>query len=232
MREGGGIYNKGSLSINASTISGNQVLNGPGGGIYSFALPVEITNSTIEGNTAASDGGGFWGVVRAVDQHVFRQHQRERLWWRLAAVFYHSTFVNSTVSGNSSHLAGGGIYAGPPEVFGADAWTKLYHVTVTLNQSASDGSGVYNSSPDLFASTDSIIAANESDDCGGPITSQGMSILYAVNPAHCAVTGSYVLADPKLSDLRFNGGPTKTHALLPRQPRPRRWRHLRLRGRQ
>ena len=61
--------------------------------------------------------------------------------------------------------------AGPADTFGADAWTQVYHITVTMNQSAADGSGVHIDPSDSFTSTDGIIAANGNDDCSGSITS-------------------------------------------------------------
>ena len=46
-----------SLTLEQTTVSGNQASNG--GGIYT-ASPTTITNSTISGNTATAEGGGFY----------------------------------------------------------------------------------------------------------------------------------------------------------------------------
>jgi filamentous hemagglutinin family protein len=76
---GGGIYNRGGLSILDSTISGNSSIaigvnyygyrigRSYGGGIYSFtptaATDIDITNSTVSGNTSSNGGGGSTVVV-------------------------------------------------------------------------------------------------------------------------------------------------------------------------
>ena len=53
---GGGIYNRGSLTITNSDISGNTAYNGGG-----IAGAVNITDSTVSENAACSTGGGIWG---------------------------------------------------------------------------------------------------------------------------------------------------------------------------
>jgi hypothetical protein len=39
-----------------------------------------------------------------------------------------------------------------------------------------------------------------------------------VKTVHCTVGGTYVIDNPKLAPLAFNGGPTRTHALLDGSP--------------
>ncbi len=64
---GGAIYNSlgsitdMSLIISTSTFSGNSTTDYDGGGIYNDSYgPLEITNSTFEGNSAADRGGGIY----------------------------------------------------------------------------------------------------------------------------------------------------------------------------
>jgi hypothetical protein len=54
------------------------------------------------------------------------------------------------------------------------------------------------------------------DDCSGTISSQGHNLVTYV--AACNVVGSYSTAQPLLGPLQYNGGPTKTHALLAGSP--------------
>ena len=88
---GGGIKNRGTLTVTSSAISGNSapydaVFGNSGGGIYNDGT-LTVTNSTISGNTAEVFGGGiFNGQLRLL------------------------TVNDSTISGNSaSAFAGGGI---------------------------------------------------------------------------------------------------------------------------
>ena len=79
--DGGGIYNSGTATISASTISGNTANMGNGGGISNYGTAT-LTASTISGNTADS-GGGI--------------SNRGPL-----------SVTNSTLAGNSATSAGGG----------------------------------------------------------------------------------------------------------------------------
>jgi predicted outer membrane repeat protein len=76
---GGGVYAKGGVTIDHSTISGNTADSG--GGIFA-KTDLQITSSTISGNTAVELGGGFMthGSLQMTD---------------------------STVSNNTAHLSGG-----------------------------------------------------------------------------------------------------------------------------
>ena len=52
------LYNNSSLDLISSTVTGNEILNGPGGGIYRRlnVNPVNIYNSIISGNKQLDDG--------------------------------------------------------------------------------------------------------------------------------------------------------------------------------
>jgi hypothetical protein len=61
---GGGISNNGTLTMNASTVSGNGAFGyfshfAEGGGIYNNSGTLTISNSTLSGNSAKSGGGIF-----------------------------------------------------------------------------------------------------------------------------------------------------------------------------
>ena len=62
-KHGGGIYNRnGTLTVSASTISGNAAASGHGGGLYhDGGTTATLTNVTFSGNSATSDGGGIYG---------------------------------------------------------------------------------------------------------------------------------------------------------------------------
>ena len=89
---GGGIRNVGTATISNSTISGNTAFPGfnRGGGIINYGAAA-IYNSTISGNTAF-DGGGI------DNETILNSSLQPTL-----------TISDSTISGNSAALAGGGI---------------------------------------------------------------------------------------------------------------------------
>ena len=58
-KQGGAIYNSGTVAINNSTLSGNSANGFSGGGIYNDSV-VKIDNSTLSGNTGSPSGGGIY----------------------------------------------------------------------------------------------------------------------------------------------------------------------------
>ena len=140
-RNGGGIYNAGTLTINNSTIR-NNTASGGGGGIYhnngSGEITLTIKNSTISNNTASSnsDGGGIYINTGTGE------------------------ISNSTIIGNKAmgdNNGGGGIFV--------DGNLTLTHVTLVGN-SASNAGGIYitgtSSNKSIY---NSILANNSNDDC-------------------------------------------------------------------
>jgi CSLREA domain-containing protein len=190
---GGGIaaQSGSDVTIVDSTISGNSANGafGSGGGIFADST-VKVFNSTISGNTASGDGGGISGSLVA---------------------------VNSTISGNSTNLNGGGIHIlGEGRLFNV---TVVFNVANTGHHSPGGGGGVYNASGSSLAIANSILSGNSAytdtlfvvlNDCSGSITSAGYNIVTHA----CMISGVYSNYQPLLGPLQFNGGPTKTHALL------------------
>src|SRR6266576_320499 len=139
------------------------------------------------------------------------------------------TLTNSTVSGNNAGQNGGGIY-----MFGGTA--NSFNSTITDNRSDTDlngtgvGGGVHNAAEATFTFQNTILAGNfetqrvgnffvaTTGECDGTIISSGNNLMEHYDTSHCTVIGNPLLADPKLSPLQNNGGPTKTHALLTGSP--------------
>jgi CSLREA domain-containing protein len=80
---GGGISNVGTLMVSYSTFSGNSAQ--AGGGLYNSAGTLTVSNSTFSGNSATTLGGGLRGNTGAM------------------------TVTHSTLSGNSAGNGGGGV---------------------------------------------------------------------------------------------------------------------------
>jgi CSLREA domain-containing protein len=190
--EGGAIRNKGFLTLNSVTISGNSA--SIGGGIYNFNSDSQLTihNSTISGNTA-STGGGIenQGTLTLTGCTIAGNTASNG---EGAGIKNNATaaITNCTISGNTvtnMGLSGGGLLGNP-----AGATTTLKNSIVAKNSAPF--------TPDLAY-----------------VTSQGYNFIGDNSgPGFTATTGDQVGTgaapkDPKLGPLQDNGGPTKTQAL-------------------
>ncbi|MEW5985553.1 MAG: choice-of-anchor Q domain-containing protein [Chloroflexota bacterium] len=195
--EGGGIYNSGTLTITASTLSDNHSTATflAGGGAIHNSGSLVVTSSTLFGNTSADRGGAIYTTqVIATPSAIVD---------------------NSTLSGNTAGY-GGAIFAnnGPVMVFNS---------TVTANDVNHDGGGVYEVDSTVTL-RNTLWAGNTAtingDNCWGGVGSEGYNLLG--NDDRCffaSATGDQVGTpanpiDPLLASLQDNGGPTWTHALL------------------
>ncbi|NBB78871.1 MAG: hypothetical protein GVY36_05415 [Verrucomicrobia bacterium] len=102
---GGGIYNRGTLTLDWSTLSGNSAAFG--GGIYNRGT-LTLTQSTLSGNYAADNGGGIYidGTL-TLDQSTLSGNSAAN-----GGGIYNTdtlTLTQSTLSGNSAADDGGGI---------------------------------------------------------------------------------------------------------------------------
>src|SRR5262249_37311881 len=141
------------------------------------------------------------------------------------------TLTNSTLSANSSKDGGGGIYNS------GDA--TLTHATLTSNRADSDndgfgaGGGISFSGPHTLKLSSTIVARHflgsgtDRDDVAGTVAATSSFNLVGDGTGLTGIThgvnGNQVgtaLApiDPLLGPLQDNGGPTRTHALLPGSP--------------
>jgi len=101
--KGGSILNEGQLSIENSTLSGNQAFT-DGGGIYNDGAIISIQNSTLSGNSAVAGGG------------IFNRSQI-------------SNIQNTTFSGNSASQ--GGVILNL--FFITTLRNSLFHQNLTMN---------------------------------------------------------------------------------------------------
>jgi len=147
-RGGGGICNggNGKLTINNSTISGNQsggsieYLSDSGGGIYNGGK-LTINNSTISGNHAGEGGGIFNGGTATINNSIIRGNTAVLRGGGIDSGGT-ATINNSTISGNTAQHGAGGI--------------ELLYGTVTLQNS--------------------IVANNSGGNCSGTLTSKGYNL--------------------------------------------------------
>ena len=209
---GGGIYNdNGTLTLRDSTVTRNTA--GSGGGITSFGT-LTIMNSKVSGNVAndrGGNGGGIYGggtsavtvTNSTVSDNKATASDGGGIFNDVSVTL---TITNGTISGNTSGSNGGGI-----RNFGT--------LTITNSTVAGNGHvGIYNSRFEESGTVElinTIIADSPGGDCFGPgIASLGHNL---DSDSSCALSATDDLSnrDPRLDLLADNGGPTKTHALLP-----------------
>ncbi len=167
-----GVYNNGgSVNISGSTIWGNS--SNFGGGIFNNGT-MAILNSTITGNTAGSNGGGILntGVM---------------------------TIINSTIIGNTAGNNGGGVANTATSTVSDGIVYQTNYGTLTMTNStvarnfADAGGGLFHSvGPTLLSLRNSIVSNNFGGDCV-QITHDGPNF-----GCDGAVAGSVLLGD-------FNG---------------------------
>jgi len=153
---GGGIINRGTLTLLNVNVSANQTINGlPGGGIFNQGT-LSIVNGIISGNasSASGDGGGIYNSGGTI------------------------TMTDSTVSSNSSGSGGsnngggngGGIWNGPFSV------VSITYSVISGNRTGDGGGssnggfggGIYNIG--TVTITNSTISGNQT---GGPNSAPG-----------------------------------------------------------
>lgn len=182
---GGGIANRGSLEVTESTLAGNHATTN-GGGIFNDGGTIWIERTLLYNNTADFYGGGAYSRAGVV------------------------ALTNSTLSENVADLRGGGLYhIGPAQV----TWT-----TFVRNRASYDSGGsIY--SVGALAWGSSVFAGGLPRNCAGigEFSSQGHSVS---SDGSCvdSVAGDLGNRDPRLGVLQDNGGPTFSHALLGGSP--------------
>ena len=230
---GGGIFNEGTLNVDNSMVSNNTAV-GLGGGIKNPGV-LTVNNSNINENSAGGDGGGIFNFGNGGSSGPTAE--------TTPGVPGTAHINDSTVSNNISGSFGGGIsnsggvvYVTSTTVSGNNAANDgdgidNFHGTADLTSttisgnSANNGGGISNFSATL-SMINTISAGNTAPtapDCTGTLVSLGHNLIG--NTAGCGFTagapeaaGDLLDVNPKLGSLKDNGGPTKTHALLPGSP--------------
>jgi hypothetical protein len=178
-----------------SVLSHNEASTFGGGACssdsYGAGIYTSISYSTLEGNTAEQCGAGSLYTSLGV------------------------TISNSTISGNAASIENGGLC-----VYGA---VNVANSTIAFNTGAdySGGLRVWGGS---LALQSSILANNGSDpsvpdllvDMNATISGADNLIMSASGNIPAGVIK--LTSDPKLGPLQYNGGRTRTHALLPGSP--------------
>ena len=216
---GGGIYNCfGTLTVNDSIITGNRIRGGNGifgygGGIYNCpSSTLTLINTSVSDNSAEIGGGICNGGALTIINSTFSGNFARQRRGGAIANYGTLTITNSTFSGNSSSSSGlaGGILNGG--LFQSAGTLAIYNSTLGGN-TADEGGGIFNVKGSTAVLQNSIVANNSGRNCAGTMTSGGYNLS---SDDSCEFTGPGDLntTDPNLGPLQFNGGPTRTMALL------------------
>jgi CSLREA domain-containing protein len=241
-RHGGGIYHLGNsngranLFLDHTTILANSASFAggcEGGGIYNAiqdataAAAVSIHASTILSNTAKQRAGGLLnnGGAVVISHSVIAGNSAVGGFTKLGGGIFNTgilTMTNSTLSGNTADLDGGGLY---------DASTtppRLDNVTIADNQTlGGDGGGIYLAGTGIRL-RNTIIGDNQdsstANDCetdgAAFVLSSGYNLLESTPDSNCSLsgTGDITGQDPALGSLGDHGGPTWTQPLQSGSP--------------
>ena len=208
---GGGIVNYGTAAITNSTLSGNSA--GRGGGVSNGGT-AWITGSTLSGNSAGFGGGVYNDGTAVITGSTLSGNSAN---FGGGGGVYNggvTLITNCTLSGNSA-VAVGGVVGSGGAIRNAQNLT-LTNSTLSGN-SADFGGGVYNDNFGTATITNSLIASSVS---GGDMDGLGSfsGSFNLVEDGSGSGLGGTITGDPLLGPLADNGGPTKTHALLPGSP--------------
>ena len=241
---GGGIANRGTATIIASTIISNTAINftsGGGAGIYNDGT-MTITSSAIRDNRATGNFGG--GILNwqngalTIQTSTLAGYTTDRGGGGIENTG-NLTVIQSTLSGNIANGAydgGGGIgntvgtlrvenstlsnnqgvlYGGG--IFNDEGSATITFSTLSNNTASLLGGGIYITgyvTNTLTTVTNSIIANNTNQDC---VNVGGVlaNVNVWIEDNTCAPN---FFGDPNLGTLANNGGETATHALLPGSP--------------
>jgi uncharacterized repeat protein (TIGR01451 family)/CSLREA domain-containing protein len=210
---GGGVRNSASLSVADSTFTLNTVSGGFGTGsaIDSEATgsTLQVSRSTFDSNQASIEGTIYIGDgTNTVDSSTISNNMAGSSGAGIGVTGGLVTLSNDTISGNTvtgavSDNGGGGLIA---DDFDTTTPTQITidHSTIASNTSGL-GSAVRTLAAGIVTVSDSIVQGT----CNAFAVTVTGTVLF--DDASCGTVG----ADPVLSPLANNGGPTATRAIGP-----------------
>ena len=211
--DGGGIANRGTLTVTDSTISGNTAIGG--GGIYNGGT-MTVTDSTISGNTATSAyGGGIYnGYTMTVAYSTISANTASTYGGGIANFGGTMTVADSTISGNTATSgSGGGIYNNSGTMTVADS-------TISGNTATSAyGGGVANFDGTMTLAGSIVADQTSGGNCNGSVTDAGYNLSNDTSCKFGSPSGSSTSQDSVINldlatTLANSGGQTETIAIL------------------
>lgn len=234
--DGGGILNRGMLTITGSTVRDNFssgdlhpgiesddqmsimlssiMSNEVSGVVTSYGSTTSIEQTTISGNVGGNGAGMIAGGSVTVEKSTIADNQAASVGGGIEVQGGNLSLVNSTISGNSASDAGGGVIiatsAHDPGIVGA---LSILDSTVALNEP----DGLYTAYGGISVER-SIVSDNLGSDCGSSgVVSSGYN-LDSDGSCGFGLPTDLSGVSPSIGPLASNGGPTETHALLAGSP--------------
>jgi fibronectin-binding autotransporter adhesin len=209
--DGAGIYNDSeNLTLDRVTVTDNHTTGGGtglGGGLFCTTGSVTVIDSTFYNNTAKRGGAiriqGFPAATLNITGSTLYNNESEFGEGAISVYSTTSSIKNTTISGNKAGYTGGAImveYSGQ---------MTIVNSTIVENQAVSYGGGIYASGSATVTLHNTILAKN---------TSANTTYHDYIGTLAPASSYNIIGVDPLLAPLSDNGGPTKTHALLPGSP--------------
>ena len=232
---GGAVHAIADLDLLRTRIYDSQASSG--GGAVSLAAPAiafaTFVDSHFSGNQAGTVGGALRlsNALASADGSTFDANHAQRG----GAVHLVGTSLllasNSTLSGNTADLEGGGIWAGDGTGVGLRSATIADNVAAPGDDDAGFGGGLYLEGSATATARGSVFVGNRAQvrDSGGPFgyphsavcwgvldsdgynsfQTSGTDLLCSITPT----TGDHAGTFASLGPLQDNGGPTPTRAL-------------------
>lgn len=200
---GGGLFNKGTLTLVQSTLahndaSGGQGLSGRGGGLYNDGGTVAIIGSTVADNRAsgATRGQGFGGGIYNAGGTV---------------MVLNSTFTRNTADGKFLDSQGGALY-------NAGGAVRILNTTIVRNITRQEGSpsgagGLFNAGGQITVQN-TLLALHEAQDCSGTIASLGHNLIEDPTGCDIALQDTDLTGNPRLGPFTDDGTPGHGHVPL------------------
>ena len=220
-QNGGAIYSSGSGSLELTRVSIIDSVASFGAGILARAN-VDISDSTLSGNSASGNGGGILlqsGAVATVEGSTLHSNSGQFGGGVHVDNSAAITITNSTISGNTATNNGGGVLKQ------SNGTLKLVNATIAGNTADFGGGLFVNSGGNIGLVENSIVAGNAklgagfAEDVNGEIQANFSLVQSLVNTTFAAGSGDNVTGvDPLLSALADNGGLTLTRAFVAGQP--------------
>jgi hypothetical protein len=217
---GGGIYNRGALTLSGCTLANNFAVQG--GGLFTGEHAATIVNCTFDGNRAGY-GGGIW-TSHSLDiscSTLVGNFATDGAALHGGSAGFPVIMTDCTVAYNHPATNGGSIFVFPVLPYAL----ALTNCSVASN---SPGAAIYLYAGARAQLCNTIVAGNGYESAGfdvfGDFLSAGQNLIGTTNGATgFGVPGdlcgsSAAPLDPRLGPLADNGGPTLTFPLLTGSP--------------
>lgn len=152
---GGGIYNKGTLTLkNGASVQGNAAYL-KGGGIYNDGGTVTIAGGAVSKNTGSNGGGiaNASGTVVLKDGTISENTDSSDYGGGIYNIGGTVTVEGGTIHKNTAAYKGGGIYNN------VNGSLTVKGGVISENEAGNDGGGIYNSG--TFAFSDGILSGDK-----------------------------------------------------------------------